>query len=231
MSRIKRYYADPINMYGSALEHYKMKPIVIRSRDIKKELRWFHKYEFIIIISFFYGVWFDFADSIPDIGLAFVNPFFGNYYQVWNYIGHGLAGSFWVFVDHRNWRFWAAAILISTVVMDSPLWGLIREFDVNGHDFWCDPDPIIPFNYRKHCTFTEWFHFYYNWVGNYSVLGKESTYHPSGTTIFIPSASIIFWSLAGRGVLAWWFIRSAYKQKGRNIFGMSFDIFQAEGKL
>ncbi len=168
----------------------------------RKSFRWFQRYKFIILLSVGYGLWFNFLDAVPDAGKVF-----GNYYQVWNYIGHTLPSLFWLFIDPRKWEFWVAAFLISTAVMDSPLWGLTRE--ISGYSFWCDP--TVPYEYRENCTFAEWLRFYYNPIGNYTVLGKESTIEFAG--VFIPSAWMMFASLPARFIAAWLLIHRQYEQE------------------
>ncbi len=184
--------------------------------NVWKSVRWFQRYQFILLLSVGYGVWFSYLDVIPTIGKVF-----GSYYQVWNYLGHPLPSLFWLFIAPKKWEFWVAAILISTAVMDSPLWGAIRE--IQGYNFWCDPSE--PFRYREDCTFREWFAFYYNPIGNYTILGRESTLTFSG--IFIPTAWMMFTSLLARFVGAWLLIYKQYRDEKRK----KGYLKQKKGKL
>jgi hypothetical protein len=49
------------------------------------------------------------------------------YYQLWNVIGHLIPGLLLVWLTPKKVELFVAGALISSVVMDSPLWGFIRE--------------------------------------------------------------------------------------------------------
>jgi hypothetical protein len=89
-----------------------------------------------------------------------------------------------------------AGALISSVVMDSPLWGVIRE---EGHNLPLWHIVETEENFVNTCDVDKWIQFYYNPGGSYGVWDISSGF---------PSAAMIFWSLVARsfiaGLLIWW---------------------------
>lgn len=137
----------------------------------------------VILISIVYGVWFDYLDSANGIG----DDMGGNIkYQSWNIVGHMIPGLF-MFLTYRKLELFLAGVLISTVVMDAPLWGVMK---VDGHHqaLW-NPAPTM--------SITSWISFYYNPIGLYTVwnwVGGQ------------PTAALMFWSMVARAGCAFMLI-------------------------
>jgi hypothetical protein len=181
-----------------------------------------------------YGIWFNVLDSAgycqdqkvqpkncnEKCKVIAVGTLFGGdlNYQPWNVIGHLIPGMFLVLWTPKKVELFVAAALISSVVMDSPLWGVIR---IDGHalPLWYlnqttatestpkmenlikTPETINKAetkNFTNTCDISIWIPFYYNPVGQYGVWDING----------FPSAAVIFWSLVGRslaaGLLIWW---------------------------
>ena len=110
-------------------------------------------------------------------------------YQPWNVIGHCIPGLFLVLWTPKKLELFIAGALISSIIMDSPLWGVIRlghhlplwYLDENGE------------NFVNTCDLTKWIPYYYNPIGLYPVWNT-----PSG----LPNAAMLFWSIIGRSVAA-----------------------------
>ncbi|MGB5090195.1 MAG: hypothetical protein WBN72_04540, partial [Nitrososphaeraceae archaeon] len=108
-------------------------------------------------------------------------------------IGHLIPGLFLVWWSPKKVELFVAGALISSVVMDSPLWGVIRE---EGHDLplWV----LGKTDFVNTCDVSKWAQFYYNPAGFYGVWEFSSSF---------PSAAVIFWSLVARslaaGLLIW----------------------------
>lgn len=160
----------------------------------------------IIIIAVIYGIWFDYLDSLrysiphticsTKLCETMVTPvgdmLGGNIiYQPWNIIGHLIPGLFLIFYKPSKIELAIAGILISTVVMDTPLWGAeVLYLHPNEH-LWIQNN--VPTD-----NIMEWITFYYNPIGTYGVWGPGNSF---------PSAAIIFWSIVARigvaGFLIW----------------------------
>jgi len=168
----------------------------------------------VVGIAVLYGTWFNILDSagyclnqakLQSTGcdvkcdVLSIGAIFGGdqIYQPWNVIGHLIPGLFLVWWTPKKIELFVAGALISSVVMDSPLWGVIR---VDGHDLplWHIIMNENEESFANTCDINKWIVFYYNPVGTYGV------WDISG----IPSAALIFWSLVGRsvgaGLLIWW---------------------------
>lgn len=157
----------------------------------------------IIIISITYGIWFNLLDTLVycqnsgvsciSIGNIFGGP---NFYQSWNIAGHFIPGLFMLlaFKQHRLELF-LAAFLISTVVMDSPLWGIEREV-AHGLPVWQGDAHLdtskCPVGQPITYHINEWIMFYYNPVGTTLVWDCHWLF-PN-----FPTGAVIFWSLVGR---------------------------------
>jgi hypothetical protein len=156
-----------------------------------------------------YGAWFDVLDSIAycpnqvqkscdekcqpiSIGSLFGGD---HVYQPWNVIGHLIPGLFLVWWTPKRVELFVAGALISSVVMDSPLWGVLRL--EHGLPLWYMNE--IGENFVNTCNNAYWISYYYNPIGSYAVWNN-----PAG----FPSAAILFWSIIGRslgaGLLIWW---------------------------
>jgi hypothetical protein len=108
--------------------------------DIQRS-RWSKKKIFVVVIliSFGYGVWFNYLDSAKycsdngqiceDIGKILGG---NSIYQLWNVIGHCIPGLFLLVMTPKRWGLFLAGVLISSSVMDSLLWGVMRLT----HDFF-----------------------------------------------------------------------------------------------
>ena len=158
----------------------------------------------VIVVSITYGMWFNLLDSLTycqstsesnhsfthqctSIGQIFAgsNEYSNQFYQPWNIIGHCLPGLFMALMfREKKLELFVAGVLISTVVMDSPLWGFERKF-FHGLPLW---DGIPPFTYNV----VDWIKYYYNPVGFYSVWDTNWLF-PN-----FPNAVTIFWSLVAR---------------------------------
>jgi hypothetical protein len=163
----------------------------------------------IILIAVVYGVWFNFIDSLNycykvqdnnnQKTCVSVGQMFGGdpKYQPWNIVGHMIPGLFLLlyFMSKKEElaiiELFLAGILISTAIMDSPLWGATRLL-LTGNPLWyCDPcEPPHPINQTTTgppiVQLMTWIAYYYNPVGTYVVFDT------------FPTAALIFWSVVGR---------------------------------
>ena len=167
----------------------------------------------VIAVAIVYGIWFNILDSAgyclnqkelliktcdEKCKVVPVGDMFGGdlSYQPWNVIGHLIPGLFLVWWTPKKVELFVAGALISSVVMDSPLWGVIRIGE-HALPLWYINTPNAS-SFTNTCDITKWIPFYYNPVGTYGVWN---------ISIF-PTAAVIFWSLIGRllaaGLLIWW---------------------------
>jgi len=167
----------------------------------------------VIAIALLYGTWFNILDSAGyclnqqkllsgtcdvNCDVLSIGAIFGGdqYYQPWNVIGHLIPGLFLVWWTPKKIELFVAGALISSVVMDSPLWGVIRE---EGHELPLWHIAEGEQNFVNTCNVGTWIQFYYNPSGAYGVWNISSGF---------PSAAMIFWSLVARslvaGLLIWW---------------------------
>jgi hypothetical protein len=160
---------------------------------------------FVIIVALSYGAWFNYLDSITycktfidnqiyiDVGKMFGN---NDIYQPWNIIGHFIPGLFMLLLMPRKVELFIAGILISSAVMDSPMWGVMRLW--HGLSLWHAEGMNL---YAPTKNLIDWIFYYYNPFGSYQVW-KDSWPSPG-----LPSAALIFWSIAVRltaaGGLIW----------------------------
>jgi len=163
----------------------------------------------VIAIAILYGIWFNILDSAAycphkvtntcdekcspiSIGTIFGGDLI---YQPWNVVGHLIPGLFLVWWTPKKLELFVAGALISSIVMDSPLWGVIRL--EQGLPLWYTDGKNEGFT--NTCDLDKWIKFYYNPLGFYPVWNT-----PSG----LPNAAMLFWSLVGRsigaGLLIWW---------------------------
>jgi len=163
----------------------------------------------VIAISLAYGAWFNVLDSLAYCPnqvqkscdekcqpISVGSMFGGDYiYQSWNVIGHLIPGLFLALWTPKRVELFVAGALISSVVMDSPLWGVLRL--EHGLPLWYMNE--IGENFVNTCNIGDWILYYYNPIGWYAVWNN-----PLG----FPSAAILFWSIIGRllgaGLLIWW---------------------------
>jgi hypothetical protein len=186
----------------------------------------------IIIIAIGYGIWFNVLDSAiycvppnkpvpPEIRERLVNidkqhcievglVLGGNVkYQPWNIIGHCIPGLFLLLSDRNKVELFLAGVLISSTVMDSPLWGIMRLMH-DGPLWHCkETENNRCTNFEDTYNMDKWIAFYYNPIGLYSVWNDN--WHGQ------PTAAFIFWSLIARVVLAIVLIRWQRKQELKNI--------------
>lgn len=95
--------------------------------------------------------------------------------------------------------------LISSAVMDSPLWGIIR-LDVHNLALWhaeFNGKELVR-NFVSTNYLNEWISYYYNPIGLYPVWNgtQSNAKNINGLTFDSPNAATIFWSLVGRIILA-----------------------------
>jgi len=156
----------------------------------------------IIIVSFAYGIWFNFVDSaaycndlllnIIDERCLYVGKLFGDnsIYQPWNIIGHFLPGLFLLLFLPKKIELVIVGVLISSSIMDSPLWGIMRISQ--GLPLWHMQGEL---NFVETNNFIEWLFYYYNPFGDYQVWKDPIlTWLSPG----LPTSALIFWSLIGR---------------------------------
>jgi hypothetical protein len=166
----------------------------------------------IIAIAIVYGLWFNLMDSVvfcrfsstdSKVTCDSIGQIFGGneLYQMWNIGGHFIPGLFMLFgfKEHRLELF-LAGFLISTVVMDSPLWGIERK-GFHGFSLWkaqteasesISNPPHCPVQHSLTYSIKDWIVYYYNPMGFYLVWDCPWLF-PN-----FPSAAAIFWSLVGR---------------------------------
>ena len=175
----------------------------------------------VIAIALAYGTWFNVLDSLAYCPNQVQNScercqpvsigslFGGDYvYQPWNVIGHLIPGLFLACWTPKRVELFVAGALISSVVMDSPLWGVLRL--EHGLPLWYMNEAGQ--NFVNTCNLDQWISYYYNPVGSYPVWNN-----PVG----FPTAALLFWSLIGRslgaGLLIWW-------QAGQEKQGKEFSL-------
>jgi hypothetical protein len=182
--------------------------------------RWSKKKIFIVImwIAIAYGTWFDYLDSAKycyqDIGnnktCVDIGEILGSnrIYQPWNIIGHCLPGIFLLLMMPKRWELFVAGLLLSTAVMDSPLWGVMRLY-AHGLPLW---HGVIPF--QDTTNILDWIVFYYDPFGTHQVW--KDSWPWTGQ----PTAAFIFWSLLLRivisGVLIFWQEKQEMKKNNIN---------------
>jgi hypothetical protein len=156
----------------------------------------------IVVVSLLYGTWFNFLDSLvycldlsdfSQICKSIGAIFGGNmYYQAWNVFGHLIPSVFAGLRRPKDWRLYFAGFFASTVVMDSPLWGVIRLYWHHTTLWTGGPGGShVPTN-----NFWDWVLYYYNPFGHYLVWDSPWPFAP------YPTAWLIFWSLIIRVLFA-----------------------------
>jgi hypothetical protein len=162
----------------------------------------------VISVAICYGIWFNLLDSLAYCQQSDTKNQFGHtctsmgtifggnqFYQPWNIIGHFLPGLFMALLfKEKKLELFLAGALISTVVMDSPLWGIERK-DFHGLPLWVGMDVNGTHVHKTAWSIGNWIMYYYNPVGFYSVWD-------SNWFLNLPNAAIIFWSIVGRIVAA-----------------------------
>jgi hypothetical protein len=156
----------------------------------------------VIGVAIVYGIWFNYLDSaaycetegIYKDCIAVGQTLGGNvYYQPWNIIGHCIPGLFLLLLMPKKAELFLAGVLISSAIMDSPLWGVMRLAHVPPLPLWHmqgDNPFAITWN------LWEWTVYYYNPIGGYGVW-QDYWLAPG-----LPNAAMIFWSVAVRLILA-----------------------------
>jgi hypothetical protein len=151
-----------------------------------------------------YALWFNVLDSAlycvetesgEKICKSVGNIFGGsNLYQPWNMIGHFIPVSFVLLFRPLKLQLLITGFLISTTVMDSPLWGIVRLW--HGLPLWhSDQAPTF--------SIVDWINYYY-----YNPLGLYPVWDSSWLIPGFPNAASIFWSVVCRTAaiifLIWW---------------------------
>jgi hypothetical protein len=172
----------------------------------------------VIAIALAYGAWFNVLDSLaycpnqvqkscdekcPPVSIG--SLFGGDYvYQPWNVIGHLIPGLFLACWTPKRVELFVAGALISSVIMDSPLWGVLRL--EHGLPLWYMNESGE--NFVNTCNLGSWISYYYDPIGSYPVWNNP---------IGFPTAALLFWSLIGRslgaGLLIWWQARQEKQGK------------------
>jgi hypothetical protein len=185
----------------------------LKNQRVDYEYRTWSKKRIVIIIalSIAYGTWFNAIDSFAycphDVkDCVSIGKMFGgnNIYQIWNILGHFTPGLFMLFwFKPYKIELFLAGFLISTIVMDSPLWGEERLL-IHHIPLW-DGKNEVPFpeqndntNCVKHSNTDKiegWIAFYYNPTGTDLVWDCP---WPFAAYPDFPNAAAIFWSLFGR---------------------------------
>jgi hypothetical protein len=133
-------------------------------------------------------------------------------YQPWNVLGHCLPGLFMLLLERKKAELlFVSGILISSAVMDSPLWGLIR-LDLHNLALWhakYDGNTLVE-NFVPTDDLGEWIRYYYNPIGLYPVwnntnsdnsnanVKKDVTNNAWWSLSNWPNAAMLFWSLVAR---------------------------------
>ena len=129
----------------------------------------------VVAVALVYGRWFNFFDSAaycPNQGgkdcdeqyspISIGSMFGGDLiYQPWNVIGHSIPGLFLDWWTPKRLKLFIAGALISSIITDSPLWGVIRL----GHQlplWYLDGNGE---NFVNTCDLTKWISYYYNPIG------------------------------------------------------------------
>jgi len=175
--------------------------------------RWSKKKIFIVIIwiALAYGTWFNYLDSAKycyqvsinnkecvDIGKILGS---NKIYQPWNIIGHCLPGIFLLLMMPKRWELFVAGLLLSTAVMDSPLWGVMRLY-AHHVPLWHGDKP-----FQDTSNILEWIVFYYDPFGPHQVWNDSWPFDGQ------PTAAFIFWSLVLRIIISIWLILLQEKQE------------------
>lgn len=184
----------------------------------------------VIAVGIVYGLWFNILDSAaycPDqvkkscdekCSPISIGSILGGdqIYQPWNVIGHLIPGLFLVWWTPKRLELFVVGALISSVIMDSPLWGVIRL--EHGLPLWYMDAKGE--NFVNTCDIGKWILYYYNPIGLYPVWD---------TPIGLPTALMLFWSIIGRslaaGLLIW---RQTKREKENKEFSLMKLIFRAQ---
>jgi hypothetical protein len=116
----------------------------------------------------------------------------------------------WHYYLKKKLELFVAGALISTVVMDSPLWGIERKF-FHGLPLWDGLDELN--GNHTHITswrVGDWIMYYYNPVGFYSAWDHDWLFP------HFPNAATIFWSIVGRIAASVLLISYQHKKESNN---------------
>jgi hypothetical protein len=119
-----------------------------------------------------------------NVGKLFDN---NSLYQPWNIIGHFIPGLFLLLFLPKKIELVIVGVLISSSIMDSPLWGIVRI--VNGDPLWHMEGKV---NFVETNNLIEWIVYYYNPIGDHQVW--KDSWPIKGQ----PTAALIFWSIIAR---------------------------------
>jgi hypothetical protein len=151
----------------------------------------------VVIVSVAYGIWFNFLDSaayckdpVNRLDCTPIGQILGNneVYQPWNILGHCIPGLFMLLLIPKKAELFVAGVLISSAMMDSPLWGVTRLLMHNLPLWHINGDNL----YAATWSLSEWIVYYYNPFESYQVW-EDYWLYPG-----LPNAAMIFWSVAGR---------------------------------
>lgn len=191
----------------------------------------------VIAVALLYGIWFNFIDSLgfcavklketcnEECQVASIGQQFrrdtedsgdsgDSVYQPWNIIGHLIPGMIllWWYTP-KKFELFVAGALISSIVMDSPIWGVTRL--AHNLPLWYMDENDK--NFVNTCNIVNWILYYYNPIGDYPVWKTESG---------LPTAAILFWSIIGRGVAAalliWWHAKQDKENKDFSLVKLMF---------
>jgi len=175
----------------------------------------------VIGIALLYGFWFDYLDSLryPISATKFLTigeMLGGNMiYQPWNIIGHLIPTLFLMFYNRKKLELALVGFLISTVVMDTPLWGIDVLYLHPSQHLWKENN--LPTD-----NLWEWIAFYYNPIGTYGVWGSD----------WYPPAWLMFWSLPGRIALAGILILIQHKMEKKRGKLITFrELFKKDSSM
>jgi hypothetical protein len=200
----------------------------------------------IVVVAFAYGIWFNILDSaaycedrkngedcVPNVPIG--NMFVigdKNVYQPWNIIGHCIPGLFMLLLQPRKIELFVAGVLISSAVMDSPLWGVAKLY-VYDLPLWHEVTVVnINGTTTSNCyapteSLSDWIVYYYNPSGTCQ-LWEGDGFPWAG----LPTGALMLLSLIGRLVggaaLIWW--QNRQESLGKE-FSLSNILLKRLGKI
>ena len=131
----------------------------------------------IVVIAIVYGLWFNYLDSAAyttesgltiTAGMLVGGSLDNEIYQLWNILGHGIPALILLAFFPKKTELFIASMLISSAIMDSPLWGVVRI--MHGLPLWHMENGI---NYVDTSIdlngLLQWIPYYYNPFGFYAV--------------------------------------------------------------
>jgi hypothetical protein len=199
----------------------------------------------LIIVSVLYGIWFNYLDSASYCyddssykkNCTPIGEILGknNNYQIWNILGHTIP-SLIFFLYFKKIELLIIGLLVSSSIMDSPLWGLARLLFYNDTGLWncldgkCEFTDGCAVKYSTTYNLLEWIVFYYNPIGTYPVWDEDGD--PGWPAKCLPTSSIIFWSLIIRISIAVLLInwQNTIEKRGE-VFSLKNNFIKSVKKL